>query len=225
VRATASSLTSDIAAGFRYVWRERLLRNLALQIVCVNVLGSVMTAELALFASRRLGADNTRVGELFAAPEVGVIIISLVTGRLGARLGLRRMLLLALVVYGGGFAVLGLLTSYPAALVMEAVIGGGTVLYNVSTTSWRQRLVPNALLGRVSSVTLTFAWSAIPLGSLAGGAVIGASGAVAPVYVAAGLGIVVVGLGFHRLNRSVDAVPPDVPRATEAQDERPEHRS
>jgi hypothetical protein len=77
------------------------------------------------------------------------------------------MILLALSIYGGGIAGFGLLSSYPAALIVWTGVGGATVLYHVSTTSLRRRIVPNELLSRVWNVAVTFAWCAIPVGSRA----------------------------------------------------------
>jgi predicted MFS family arabinose efflux permease len=58
--------------------------------------------------------------------------------------------------------------------------------FNICTVSLRQTIVPNQLLGRVSTVNAVVAWSAIPLGSLAGGTVIKATGNVMLVYLGVG---------------------------------------
>jgi Na+/melibiose symporter-like transporter len=198
LRSTVADLMTDTKAGLRYVWQHALLRNLSLQLVVVNLFGSAATSQEALFAIRRLGADNSQVGYLMAASSVGVVVLSLVVGPLSSRVPLGSMVLVALVVYGGGYAVLGFVTSYAAALALWACIGGATVLYNVSTTSLRQRLVPNELLGRVSNVAISFAWCVIPVGSLAGGAIISATGRVDVVYISVGVTIAVTALVFNR---------------------------
>ncbi len=43
------------------------------------------------------------------------------------------------------------------------------VLWNVVTVSFRQRVIPDALLGRVNSIYRFFGWGMMPLGALAGG--------------------------------------------------------
>lgn len=198
-KATVRDLFIETKAGVAYVWNHRLLRVLALQILVVNLFGSVATSELALLAVRRLGADNSMVGYLQAASGAGVVALSSVAGTLARRLRLGTMILAALVLYGSGIAALGLVTSYPAGVAAWAVVGGGMVLYNVSTVSLRQRLVPPELMGRVWNVGVTIAWCAIPVGSLAGGAVIAATGRVGSVYVVVGTAIVLTGLGVNRL--------------------------
>ena len=48
------------------------------------------------------------------------------------------------------------------------------VTYNVITVSYRQRAIPNEIMGRVNSLFRLFGWGAIPLGMLAFGALVSA---------------------------------------------------
>jgi hypothetical protein len=73
------------------------------------------------------------------------------------------------------------------ALLLWAGSNGFGLLLNVNTGALRQAIVPNHLLGRVMSIAGVLAWSAIPLGALAGAAVIRATGDVAAVYAGMGL--------------------------------------
>ena len=77
--------------------------------------------------------------------------------------------------------------SYPAALALWGLVAGLGIFFNINTVSLRQSIVPNGLLGRVISIAGVLAWSAIPLGSLAGGYLIHATHNVAAVY--AGIGV------------------------------------
>ena len=46
------------------------------------------------------------------------------------------------------------------------------VLWNVVTVSFRQRVIPDALLGRVNSIYRFFGWGMMPLGALGGGIIV-----------------------------------------------------
>jgi hypothetical protein len=59
-----------------------------------------------------------------------------------------------------------------------------------------QPIVPPQLYGRVVSVAQVLAWSAIPLGSLAGAAAINLSGSVTGVYAVIGALIAAIALAF-----------------------------
>ena len=89
------------------------------------------------------------------------------------------------------------LTSNPwivaSALFIEMF---GALLWNVITVSLRQRVIPDALLGRVNSLYRFFGWGAMPLGALAGGALVallepdfGREDALRSVYLTAALGM------------------------------------
>jgi IMP dehydrogenase/GMP reductase len=89
------ALAADTKAGLNYVWHHPVLRSLSLQLMIVNLFGSAATAELALFATQRLGADNSKVGYLYAASSVGVVVLSLVVGLLNRRLRFATVIVLA----------------------------------------------------------------------------------------------------------------------------------
>jgi hypothetical protein len=66
--------------------------------------------------------------------------------------------------------------------VLWAAISGLGIFFNINTGSLRQQIVPNHLLGRVVSIAGVLAWSAIPVGALAGGWAVERTGSVALVY-------------------------------------------
>src|ERR671935_2258414 len=56
------------------------------------------------------------------------------------------------------------------------------ILFNISTASLRQAIVPNHLLGRILSIAGVLAWSANPVGAFLGGLAIEWTHNVALVY-------------------------------------------
>ena len=194
LRQLVVALAADTRVGLRYVWNDPLLRTLSTLLPVVNLFGSVFTAQLPLFAARRLDASSSEIGFLYAAASTGVVVVSLVVSAISRRFSAATLVIAALIIYGTGITAFGLTTSYPAGVVLEGCIGGATVLLNVTATTLRQRLVPNGLLGRVMNVSLVFAWSAIPIGSFAGGAIITATGHIQYDFAAVGIVIVLAAL-------------------------------
>jgi hypothetical protein len=111
-----------------------------------------------------------------------VIVLSLLAGPLRRRWPFSRVALGALMLSGCVDLLLGLTTSYWVALLLWALTSGLGILFNINTSSLRQAIVPNELLGRVISIAGVLAWSAIPLGTFVGGLVIERSGNIALVY-------------------------------------------
>ncbi len=79
------------------------------------------------------------------------------------------MLLAAMLLMVFENAAIGLATSFVFAWVVIFIGGIGIVAWNVHTVSFRQRIIPDALLGRVNSVYRFFGWGMMPLGTLLGG--------------------------------------------------------
>jgi hypothetical protein len=61
----------------------------------------------------------------------------------------------------------------------------GAVVYNITQVSFRQRLCPPALLGRMNASVRFIVWGSMPLGGLAGGFLGGAIGVVPTLWAAA----------------------------------------
>jgi hypothetical protein len=92
----------------------------------------------------------------------------------------------------------GLVSNGFVAAALLGVSAAGVMTWNVLTMSLRQSLIPHAMFGRVQGAYRTVVWGAIPLGSLAGGAVAHALG-VAAVFVISGACLLVLAgvLGLH----------------------------
>jgi hypothetical protein len=73
-------------------------------------------------------------------------------------------------------------------LCAGAVVAGlGVVVYNVTQVSFRQRLCPPALLGRMNASVRFIVWGSQPLGALAGGFLGAAIGIVPTLWIGAAL--------------------------------------
>jgi MFS family permease len=184
----SSSMRADIAEGLRYVLGHPVLRNISIMMALVNFFGSTVQAQLVLFAYQRLGATDSQIGWLYAAGSAGVIGVSLLAGPLRRRFSFSRVALGALMVSGLLQIVLASLTSLPLALVVWALAFGTGILFNINTSSLRQAIVPNALLGRVLTIAGVIAWSAIPAGAFLGGWLIERTGQTAAIF--AGVGVI-----------------------------------
>jgi hypothetical protein len=99
-------------------------------------------------------------------------------------------------MYGGFVTVLAFTSRYWFALPVWALASGLAIFFNINTSSLRQAIVPNQLLGRINSIAAVLAWSAIPLGSLLGGLAIEWTQNVALVYGAIGLLVFLVAVSF-----------------------------
>ena len=135
----------------------------------VNLVGTTAFAQLVYFAKERLHATDTEIGILFAADSLGVVVLSLAAGPLRRRWRFSTVALGALMLSGVLTVVFAAVPAYWLAVPLWGLIGGLGILFNINTSSLRQAIVPNHLLGRVMSVAMELAWSANPIGAVLSG--------------------------------------------------------
>ena len=172
------ALLADVREGLAYVWSNPVLRSISIMMALINLVATTADSQLVLFARRALHATNSEIGFLYAAGAAGIVAVSLVAGPIRRRVSFAVTALGALVLAGLTMTAMALAGSYAAALVLWAASSGFGMLLNINTVALRQAIVPPRLYGRVVSVAQVLAWSAIPLGSLAGAAAINLSGSV-----------------------------------------------
>ncbi|HME66499.1 MAG TPA: MFS transporter [Streptosporangiaceae bacterium] len=190
------ALLADVREGLAYVWSNPVLRSISIMMALINLVAATADSQLVLFARRALHATNSEIGFLYAAGAAGIVAVSLVAGPIRQHVSFAVTALGALVLAGLTMTAMALAGSYAAALVLWAASSGFGMLLNINTVALRQAIVPPRLYGRVVSVAQVLAWSAIPLGSLAGAAAINLSGSVTGVYAVIGVLIAAIALAF-----------------------------
>jgi MFS family permease len=191
--AAEGSFTGQIAQGLRWMIGKRSLRGLLCVIAAWNLLGWMPEATLVLYAQRDLGLGGFGYGLLFAAPSAGAVIGGLLSGRLLDKLGSAVVLQASVIMYSALMFPAAVLHSPALVIAAFAIQGLPLVAWSVVTTTLRQILVPNALLGRVSSVFQLLSGGLAPVGLMLGG-VFGQWLGLRQVFALAGAGIIVVTL-------------------------------
>jgi MFS family permease len=146
-------------------------------------------ATFVLFAQEELGLDDKGYGLLLAGMAVGGVIGGLVGSRVAATLGSARALHLCVLLNGVCAIAIGLVSSAWAVAAIALAEGVFNVVWNVITVSFRQRIIPDHLLGRVNSAYRFIGWGANPLGALAGGLLANAFGLRAPFFIAGAISL------------------------------------
>lgn len=178
-------LRTDIAEGARFLWRNPLLRKLALMVGAMNLVATASIAVMPLFAVKPgpMGLSDHGYGLLLTAGAAGSLVGAFAVPRLERRLGRARVL--AVSVAGGTIGSAAPLLVRPWAVAAGMVVGGTMLMgWNIVTVSLRQRITPEHLLGRVNAGYRLLAWGTIPVGAALGGAVAEAFG-VRAVFVVA----------------------------------------
>lgn len=161
-----------LVEGVRWMRSDVPLLRLAVVLGLINFFYMMAFTMTVLFAQEVLGLSAAQHGVLLSVAAVGAVVGSLGAPAVMARIGAQACLFVALSVWGLAYAAIGV--SSNAVFVGAAMFAlmAGSMLWNVVTVSWRQRRIPSELLGRVNSIYRFFGWGSMPLGALAGGAVV-----------------------------------------------------
>jgi MFS family permease len=200
----------DLTEGIGYVVQRKPLLEVSFGYLPVNLLASIVTPFLVVYATTRFGSDAAVFGALAALLAAGNITGSLGVGRLRVRHRAGWWLGATILVEAGAFALLAVSTNVGVSLV--AVLAAGTSFGIANTIYYAtiQRTVPRELLGRVLSFGDFGSFVAIPAGLVAGGLLIAAYGVESSFLFAAG-GILVTGLvllslpGFRAFGQPIPA--------------------
>jgi MFS family permease len=178
-----SRARAELAEGFRWLARQRVLRTMTVLIGLLNVTLTAATAVLVLLAKERLHLGSVGYGTLFTCEAVGALLGSVAGDRLIKRVTATWTIRVGLLIETGLHLVLA--TSRSAYLVggMLFAFGVHSALWTIVGTSLRQRLTPPEMLGRVASTSLFIAAGGNCVGAMLGGVVAARFGITAPYWV------------------------------------------
>jgi MFS family permease len=200
VPRTDRALWREIREGLVYVVRHRGLRAIAVASAVNNFAFAIASAVSVLFLVRTLRLTPSLVGVVLAVGSVAAMAGAAMTPRLARRFGAERIIWLSLAVTGP----LGLLgpLAQPGWLVVLLVFGTavgelGQIVYAISNVTWRQRVVPDHLLGRVNATMRFLLMGLFPLGAVLGGLAGSTIGTRGTLWISGGL-IALSWLPVHR---------------------------
>lgn len=125
------------------------------------------------FLLRELRASSLTVGLVFSVSAVGGLAVGAIANRLTRWIGTARVIWVAMAVPGPLYLLMPLAQPGWGVLLYGiglAAFSGNVVLFNIAAMSYRQRITPPAILGRVNAAFLWICYGVIPLGALFGGA-------------------------------------------------------
>jgi MFS family permease len=184
-RPRLSSARHDAGEGLRWMWRHTAIRDLTIMAGVTTAMDAAWFAVLVLYVVKDLHQRPGAYGLLLAIGAVGGVAAGAAAGTLTRRAGPWRSLLPAGLVLAATQAGLGLTGNLIVAAVLLMLSSAAWALCNMIVVTMLQREVPDALLGRVTSLYGTVAQSAEALGAIAGGVLAGTAGIRAPMLIGA----------------------------------------
>ncbi len=162
----------ELKDGSYFVWNSNLLKPILFTSVAWNISWFVLQAIYVPYAIRTLGMDASAVGLTLACYGAGMILGSLMASKIVAQMRFGLAILLGPFFSVLAASVMALTLWWPSATVAGIsyfLFGFGPIIWTITSTTLRQSVTPNALMGRVTAINIVAGTGARPIGALLGG--------------------------------------------------------
>jgi MFS family permease len=165
----------EIGEGLRWVFGNRYLRRIVGTTGTSNFFNTVSMTMLPIFLLRELGMTPAAMGLILSLGAVGGVVGAIATPHIVRRVGEARAIPLSAIAFSAVAVLLPLAAMTPAVafplLVAQGFVAGFMVLvYNITQVTFRQRITPPRLLGRMNASVRFVVWGVMPIASLLAGA-------------------------------------------------------
>lgn len=164
---------SELVAGFRFLWRQPVVRTLTLFTAAMNVVWAVAVSLLVVYAVEPgpLGLTAAQYGLLLTGMAVGGLIASVLVEPLRRWVGTTRLMVADAV----GTVLFVAPVAFDAGVWVVAagavVAGAGSSIWRILAGTIRQNLSPPELLGRIYSASRMISWGVIPASAALAGVI------------------------------------------------------
>ena len=160
----ATEEAGGVLAGIRYIFRDRLLRTLAITALFLNMFGQMLAASLPVLAFEEFDGSSAIAGLFFAAFGAGAVVGSILALKLVPKFDPIKLGAVALVGLTTPLPLLSL--PIPAAAVIVVLFVGSIFgpLINAPLIGVLTMRTPEALRAKVMTAGLTMALLAGPVG-------------------------------------------------------------
>ncbi|MFV2111362.1 MFS transporter [Micromonospora sp. LOL_025] len=165
-------LRVEMTEGLGFIRRQPILRSILACTTTSNFFVMASGSIEVVFLLQELHAPPALVGLVYSVSAVGGLVVGAFADRLTAWLGSARVIWVAMAAPGPLYLLMPLAQPGWGVLLYGigmAAFSANVVLYNVAAMTYRQRITPPALLGRVNAAFLWVCFGVIPLGALTGG--------------------------------------------------------
>jgi MFS family permease len=196
--AAPSRLRDEIRQGLHWVLTHPHLRGNALAALLFNFFGAMANgAVLIAYGRRELLLPAELLGLILGAGVIGLLIGSLTSRKIAARIGVGRSIILGGILLPSmplGFALLdvsmGVVSIALFAVLFQVIAFFGAALFHTNQVTYRQLVTPKALLGRMNASMKWVMLIGMPIGAVVGSIIAEQLGLQAALYASA-IGIIV----------------------------------
>ena len=182
-------LRTEIIEGMAFVWNEPLLRRIVACTGVGNFFFSLAVTLMPILVLRELGFSPAVLGIATGIGAVGGLLGAAASSRLTTLIGEGRIIAWSAVGFGIAGVLFAAMTAVPEAFMIpvfiaaEFFVGFTVLVYNIAQVSFRQRICPTPLLGRMNASIRFVVWGVMPIAGLLAGILSTAIGVIPVVWV------------------------------------------
>jgi MFS family permease len=192
-------VTSDVAAGFRFLVSDVPLRMMAVMSCAFNFFGFMTGAVFIPFLKRDFGATDLTVGYAFGVGAIGSVVGSYIAGKLPSTARFGQVLTVAYVLDALLFVPVMFTHNLQIAVAFLALTNACVMFEVAQIVGWRTRVTPHDMIGRVFGAARLVALIGTIPGAIIGGTLADHFGARLPVIIS--------GFGYLAMAAIVVSIP------------------
>jgi len=168
-------LHREIAEGLAWVFGNRFLRRIVATTGISNLFSTFIFTLMPIYYLRIIGFTPAVMGLVFSLTAVGGLLGAIATPRIVARVGEARAIPLSAIAFSLSVIPFPLAVLLPTPAAFALLVAQGFVMsfavlvYNITQVTFRQRITPSRLLGRMNASIRFCVWGVMPLSALAAG--------------------------------------------------------
>ena len=195
-QAAKTTFMQEWLVGFRFLWNQPVLRSITFLLGAYSFLNVGILDLFVYHIKHDLGQGDDAVGLVFGFASVGSIGAAFLVGLIWKRLGFGFCMLGGIFVASIAIAFAGQAPAIGLLIPLAMIFTGADNIKGITSMSLRQRITPEAMLGRVTSVF----WLCVNVPGPIGGALLTALaqqiGVGTTCWIVGGLGLVIGAVGL-----------------------------
>jgi len=197
IRSKSSHVLQGIKEGFTFAFGFPPIRSLLLLLGLVSLAAMPYTVLMPVFAKNILHGGPHTLGFLLGASGVGALVGAIYLASRKSVLGLGRLIVIALNIFGIGLIAFSVSRVLSLSLLLLAFTGFGMMVQMASTNTVLQTIVEEDKRGRVMSLYTMAFMGMVPFGSLLAGTLASKIGAPGTIMIS-GLACILGSILFAR---------------------------
>lgn len=188
--ADRAPIVKEIAEGLAWVFGNPLLRRIVGTTAVSNFFGTLGFTMVPILLLRTLDMSVETMGLLFSCGAVGGLVGAVVSPHLVKRIGEARSIPLSALLFSTVGLLLPLAAHLPQIAVVLliaqfALVSAASLMYNITQVTFRQRVTPRRLLGRMNASVRFCVWGVMPVAAVLSGVLASWIGVVPTLWIAA----------------------------------------